>query len=147
MGDSTDAADTAQLAIFIRGIDDEYNVTEEVASLVPLKGTTKSRDLYEAVKKKVKAIFFVHCQHIWHSYWPCPGSGREKRGTCRSNRRRCNCHPKLTFGDVSLQVHRGNLCTKALKMHNVMQITITTVNFIGAKGWNHHQFQEFCKSI
>ena len=54
MGDSTDTADTAQLAIFIRGIDDEYNVTEEVASLVPLKGTTKSRDLYEAVKKMLK---------------------------------------------------------------------------------------------
>ena len=48
--DSTDAIDTAQLAISIRGIDDEHNVTEEMASLVPLQDTTKSRDLYEAVK-------------------------------------------------------------------------------------------------
>ena len=44
MDDSTDATDMAQLAIFIRGIDDEYKVTEEMASLVPLKDTTKSRD-------------------------------------------------------------------------------------------------------
>ena len=50
MGNSSDATDTAQLAIFIRDIDDKYNVTEEMASLVPLKDTTKSRDLQEAVK-------------------------------------------------------------------------------------------------
>ena len=44
MVDSTDATDTAQLAIFIRGVDDEYDVTEEMAALVTLKDTTKSRD-------------------------------------------------------------------------------------------------------
>ena len=41
MGDSTDATDMAQLAIFIRGIDDKYDITEEMVSLVPLKDTTK----------------------------------------------------------------------------------------------------------
>ena len=50
MNDSTDATDMAQLATFIRGIDDEYNATEEMASLVPFKDTSKSRVLYEAVK-------------------------------------------------------------------------------------------------
>ena len=54
MDDSSDATDTAQLAIFIRGINDKYNVTEEMASLVPLKGEAKSRDLYEAVKNMLK---------------------------------------------------------------------------------------------
>ena len=49
MDDSTDATDTAQLVIFIRGNDDEYNVTEEKASLAPLKDKTISRDLYEAI--------------------------------------------------------------------------------------------------
>ena len=48
--ESTDAIDMAQLAIFIRGTDNKYNITEEMASLVPLKGTTKSLGLYEAVK-------------------------------------------------------------------------------------------------
>ena len=41
MDDNTDATDTAQLAIFIRGINDEYKVTEEMASLAPLKDITK----------------------------------------------------------------------------------------------------------
>ena len=54
MGDNTDATDMAQLAIFIRGIEDECNVTEEMASLVPLKDMAKSRDLYEAVKNMLE---------------------------------------------------------------------------------------------
>ena len=54
MVDSTDATDTAQLAIFIRLIDDDYDVTEEMTSLVPLKDITNSRDLYETVKNMFK---------------------------------------------------------------------------------------------
>ena len=68
MGHSTDAAHMTQPAIFIRGVDDEYDVTEEMASLVPLKDTTKSRVLYKAVKENVEVIFFVHCQHTWCCY-------------------------------------------------------------------------------
>jgi len=53
--ESTDATDMDQHAIFIRGIDNEYNVTEEM-SLMPLKDTTKSLDLYEAVKETFRII-------------------------------------------------------------------------------------------
>ena len=56
------------LAIIIRGTDNEYNVTEEMASLVPLKDTTKSLDLYEALKSYIKVIFFNLHQHIWYNY-------------------------------------------------------------------------------
>ncbi|KAI6656044.1 General transcription factor II-I repeat domain-containing protein 2-like [Oopsacas minuta] len=34
LDESTDATDTAQVAIFIRGIDDDFNITEEMAALV-----------------------------------------------------------------------------------------------------------------
>ena len=66
MSDSADATDMVQLAIFIRGIDDEYNVTEEMTFLVPLKDTTKSRDLYEAIKNMLKqfSLAIVHISGI-----------------------------------------------------------------------------------
>lgn len=46
----TDVTDMAQSAIFTKDINKEYNVTEEMPSLMPLKGTAKSLDLYEAGK-------------------------------------------------------------------------------------------------
>lgn len=52
--ESTDAMVTAELAVFIRDIDNEYNVSDEMASVVPLKHTTKPLDLYKAVKVTFK---------------------------------------------------------------------------------------------
>ena len=49
LDESTDIKDTAQLAIFVRGVDESFCVIEELAALVPLKGTTKGSDLLEAV--------------------------------------------------------------------------------------------------
>ena len=43
LDESTDLSNTAQLAIFIRGVDDDFNVTEELLELVPKKGTTTNR--------------------------------------------------------------------------------------------------------
>lgn len=47
---SADATDMAQLAVFVRDIGNKCNGTEEMAALVPLKGTTTSFDLYKALK-------------------------------------------------------------------------------------------------
>lgn len=54
--------------LVIGSIDNKYNVSKEMASLVALKDTTESRDLCEAVKKHIKAVFFNLCHLIWYSY-------------------------------------------------------------------------------
>ena len=53
---SADFKDTAQLAIFVRGVDESSCVIEELAAMVSLKGTTKGSDLLEAV------MTTLHCQ-------------------------------------------------------------------------------------
>jgi hypothetical protein len=42
--------DTAQMAIFFRGIDENHIITEELCSLVPILGTTTGQDLYNGLK-------------------------------------------------------------------------------------------------
>ena len=51
MDEGTDVCDTAQLAVYIRGLDSEFTITEELLSLVPTKGTTTGKDLFDAVLK------------------------------------------------------------------------------------------------
>ncbi|CAK1603417.1 unnamed protein product [Parnassius mnemosyne] len=46
LDESTDLSDTAQLAIFIRGVDKEFTVTEELLALQPLKGTPTGEDIF-----------------------------------------------------------------------------------------------------
>ncbi|GBP26069.1 General transcription factor II-I repeat domain-containing protein 2A [Eumeta japonica] len=63
LDESTDLSDTAQLAIFIRGVDKEFTVTEELLALQPLKGTTAGEDIYNEVRKViisgVKPVIFI----------------------------------------------------------------------------------------
>ncbi|KAM4562536.1 general transcription factor II-I repeat domain-containing protein 2-like [Odontesthes bonariensis] len=46
LDESTDVTDTAQLAIFIRGVDAALNVTEEFVSVVPMTDTTTANDVF-----------------------------------------------------------------------------------------------------
>ncbi len=47
LDESTDKTDTAQLAIFIRGINEQVEVTEELLSLCPMHGRTTAKDIFQ----------------------------------------------------------------------------------------------------
>ena len=51
--ESTDTSDTAQLSIFIRGVDSSLCVTEECFGLHSMHGTTTEKDLFEEVSRCV----------------------------------------------------------------------------------------------
>ena len=46
LNESTDVSDTAQCAVFIRGVDCSLNMTEEFMELIPLKGIITGRDIF-----------------------------------------------------------------------------------------------------
>ena len=50
LDESTDIEDTAQLLVFIREIDENFEITEELLSLEHLKDTTTGQDLFESVE-------------------------------------------------------------------------------------------------
>ncbi|XP_057672199.1 general transcription factor II-I repeat domain-containing protein 2-like [Diorhabda carinulata] len=56
LDESTDLSDTAQVAIFIRGIDKEFTVTEELLALQPLEATTTGEDIFNEVQKVFTSI-------------------------------------------------------------------------------------------
>ena len=56
LDESTNIRSTAQLAIFIREIDDNFEITEELAAIIPLKDTTRGIDLLEGVMATIKQL-------------------------------------------------------------------------------------------
>ena len=52
--ESTDVSDTAQCAVFIRGVDCSLNMMEEFLELIPLKGTTTGRNIFQALEKFIE---------------------------------------------------------------------------------------------
>lgn len=53
LDESCDVHDTAQLLIFLRGITEDFKVTEELAAMQSMKGTTTGSDLFRQVGTKM----------------------------------------------------------------------------------------------
>ena len=49
--ESTDTTDTAQLALFLRGVTPTFDMAEEFVRLIPMKDTTTEADVFESVRK------------------------------------------------------------------------------------------------
>ena len=54
LDESTDISDTAQLAIFVRGVAKTFDVVEELLDICPLKGTTTGKDVFAKVNQVIK---------------------------------------------------------------------------------------------
>lgn len=56
LDESTDQSDVSQLLIFVRTTFEDITSKEELFDICPLYGTTKGKDVYEALKKTVDRI-------------------------------------------------------------------------------------------
>lgn len=53
LDESIDVVDTSQLAIFVRGVDTDLNITEELLDLIPLRDTCTGEDIFRAVENVI----------------------------------------------------------------------------------------------
>ena len=51
LDESTDVCDTSQLLVFIRGVDSEFNVTQELASVHSMHSTVTGEDIFKELQK------------------------------------------------------------------------------------------------
>ena len=56
LDESNDIKDTAQLLIFIRGISDSFEITEEFLTMESMKGKTRGEDLYNQVSAVIERM-------------------------------------------------------------------------------------------
>ena len=147
LDESTDATDTAQVAIVVRGIDNDFNITEEMAALVSLKDTMKANDIYGAVTATLAKFNLDFRKISGITTDGAPAMVGKREGLVKLIE-----DEALRSGNTILMkyhciIHQENLCAKSLKIESVMNVVIKTVNFIRSRGLNHRQFQEFLNDL
>ncbi|KAL4096394.1 hypothetical protein QTP88_021356 [Uroleucon formosanum] len=140
--ESTDVCDTAQLLIFIRGIDFNFNISEDLAELCSLKGTTTGEDLFIEIDKTFK-------KHLsWNKLVSVTTDGdRNMSGINKGLIGRINAEMVEERHEAPMIfhciIHQEALCCKVLAWKDVMNIVVSTVNYIRKNALAHRQFKIF----
>ncbi|KAG9278014.1 general transcription factor II-I repeat domain-containing protein 2-like [Astyanax mexicanus] len=147
LDESNDVRDTAQLLIFIRGTNDKFEVTEELAGLQSIKGTTTGEDIYRKVHQTVADLDLDWAKLVSVTTDGAPSMVGSMKGViARINREMSERgHPRLIA--IHCLIHQQALCCKAVKWDSVMEIVVSCVNFIRAHALNHRQFQDFLSEL
>ncbi|XP_042228654.1 general transcription factor II-I repeat domain-containing protein 2-like [Homarus americanus] len=139
--ESTDVSDVAQLAVFIRGVDENMQVTEEFVKLVPVKGTTTGEDIFVGLVGALDKLGVDWAQTVSLATDGAPQMmGRKADVATKLKEKLRAVNPNHQIYNVHCIIHKEVLCSKTLKMDKVMDVVIKTVNFIHAQGLNHRQF-------
>ncbi|XP_072900750.1 general transcription factor II-I repeat domain-containing protein 2-like [Hemitrygon akajei] len=146
--ESRDTSDTAQLSIFIRGVDSSLCVTEELLGLRSMHDTTTGKDLFEEVSRCVNIMRLPWDKLVGLTTDGAPAMCGQKSGLVgriREKMREENGAGELTA--YHCIIHQESLCGKALKMEHIMSTITRAVNFIRAKGLNHREFKSFLEEL
>lgn len=147
--ESTDISDTSQLVVFVRGVNDSFEVTEEMLNILSLKGTTRGEDVFEAVVKCLAENSLPLEALAGITTDGAPALVGKNKGAVKLLLDKVDCggvNSKDIFV-IHCLIHQQNLCGRIMNLNHVMSVVIKVVNYIRAHALHHRQFKEFLTEI
>lgn len=142
--ESTDVSDTAQLVLFIRGVDLDLNVTEEFLDLIPMKDTTTGEDIFLAVEGAIEKLCLS-----WERLYSVTTDGAPsmrgiRKGFVALMKKKLK---RPSMPSIHCLLHQESLCSESASVGDVLECVMKIVNKLRKHGLLHRQFQEFLKFI
>jgi hypothetical protein len=134
--ESTDAKDVAQLAVFIRGCNSNFEITEELLELLPMHGTTTGKDLFEEIENLLNKYELPLKKLVSLVTDGAPAMTGTKKGVVG----RLNEKLDGKIENFHCIIHQEVLCGKTINLDHILKRVVSIVNFIRARGLNHRQF-------
>lgn len=124
LDESTDSTDISQLLIFVRTIQEDFTINEELLSLESLHDTTKDSDIFEAVHNSVpKYGGFNKCSCIVTD--GTKARMGTKTGFCGIMKQN-----NINWPTIHCIIHQEAFCGKNLRQANAMEVAIKIINII-----------------
>ncbi|XP_055462201.1 general transcription factor II-I repeat domain-containing protein 2 [Psammomys obesus] len=136
----TDIHDTPQLAIFIRGVDDSFDVAEELLDTVPTTGAKSGNELFLRVEKSLGKFSIDWSKLVSVASTGTPAMVDASSGLVTKLRARASCCKGADLKSLRCIIHPEWLCAHKLRMGHVMDVVVDSVNWICSRGLNHGDF-------
>ena len=141
LDESCDVRDTAQLLVFVRGITPDFKITEELAAMRAMKGTTTGSDLFTEVNACMDTLGLKWDRLAGVTTDGCPNlTGKNVGLLKRMQDKVTEMDPDQKLVFLHCIIHQHVLCKSVLKINHVVDVVTKIVNFIRARALNHRQF-------
>uniref|UniRef100_A0A3P9MDH9 SPIN-DOC-like zinc-finger domain-containing protein n=1 Tax=Oryzias latipes TaxID=8090 RepID=A0A3P9MDH9_ORYLA len=144
--ESTDISDSARLLVFVRGINADMEITQELAGLETLRGTTKGEDLFAAVSRVLDKYNLSWDKMVGITTDGAPAMIGKKAGlTALISQKVSECGGKVAQYHCIL--HQEQLCAKTIGLADVVRDVVKIINCIRSKALLHRQFRAFLDEV
>ncbi|KAL2087322.1 hypothetical protein ACEWY4_018381 [Coilia grayii] len=144
--ESTDISDSAQLMVFLRGVTEDFEVTQELAGLETLPGTTRGVDLFSAVERVVERNNLKWGKMAGITTDGAPSMvGRISGLTRLVSDKVSECRGRVLKYHCIL--HQEQLCAKSIRLQDVMKDVVGIINNIRSRALSHRQFKNLLDEL
>ena len=136
--------DTAQLLIFIRCFNDNFEITEEFLAMESLKGKTRGEDLYDSVSGVIKRheLAWSKLPNITADGSPNQ-TGKNVGLLKRIQESVKDDNPEQEVIFLHGIIHQEALYESVLQLDHVVKPVVKLVTFFRVRGLQHHKFIKF----
>ncbi|XP_048840157.1 general transcription factor II-I repeat domain-containing protein 2-like [Brienomyrus brachyistius] len=144
--ESTDISDSAQLLVFIRRVNENMEITQELAGFETLRSTTKSEDLFAAVERVLDTNGLSWEKLVGITTDGAPAMvGRTTGLATLISQKVSQCGGKVAKYHCIL--HQEQLCARSVGMGDVVRDVIKIINCIRSKALSHRQFRALLEEV
>jgi hypothetical protein len=144
MDDSTDVKDIAQLAVFVRGVNEDFQLVEELLELVLINGKTGADEIFSQLVTLLNKSELPWGKMVGFVSDSAPAmTGKNNGVAAKLKNKKKEFEGTTSFRSLHCILHQHAMCAKSLKMNHVMDTVTKTVNFICASALNHREFVAF----
>ena len=142
---SCDIKDTAQVAIFVRGVAHDIKVVEDFLSLISMKATTTGKDVLNALLPALNGFDLSKLVSVTTDGAPSMvGSTKGLSQLLINHCRALGCTQEIR--KVHCLIHQESLCAKSVGMKDIMSVVVKLVNTVLARPLNHRIFKCMCEA-
>ncbi|XP_069819639.1 general transcription factor II-I repeat domain-containing protein 2A-like [Dendropsophus ebraccatus] len=147
LDETTDITDTAQLAIFVRGVDDNFEVIEELLTVIAMHGQTTAQEIFHQLYDAIENAGLPWRRFVGITTDGAPSMTGRKNGLVALVQKKLEEEGVEEAIALHCIIHQQALCSKCLKFDNVMSFVVKCINQIRSRGLKHRRFCAFLEEM
>ncbi|KAL6466076.1 hypothetical protein MHYP_G00262090 [Metynnis hypsauchen] len=147
LDETTDITDTAQLAIYVRGVDDNFKVMEELLTVNPMHGQTTAQEIFHQLCDAIENAGLPWKRFVGITTDGAPSMTGRKNGLVALFQKKLEEENVEEAIALHCIIHQQALCSKCMKFDNVMSVVVKCINQIRSRGLKHRRFRAFLEEM